>query len=77
MLTRRPDLAEVLSRSLYRDRRDEVPPGMAPWYRLAVFHCHKDYFSASIEPTYIGSAHRFDDVPEMTSEQREGMQFSQ
>ena len=49
---------------------------MAPWYRLAVFHCHKDYFSASIEPTYIGSAHRFDDVPEMTPEQREAMQFS-
>ena len=40
MLTRRPDLAEVLSRPLYRDRWDEVPPGMAPRYRLAVFHCH-------------------------------------
>ena len=77
MLTKRPDLSEVLSRPLYRDRRDEVPPGMAPWYRLAGFHCHKDYFSASIEPTYIGSAHRFDDVPEMTPEQRETMQFSQ
>lgn len=51
MLTRRPDLAEVLSRPLYRDRWDEVPPGMAPRYRLAVFHCHKYYFSASIEPT--------------------------
>ena len=77
MLTRRPDLAEVLSRPLYRDRWDEVPPGMAPRYRLAVFHCHKYYFSASIEPTYIGSAHRFDDVPELTPEQKEATQFSQ
>ena len=50
---------------------------MAPWYPLAVFHCHKDYFSATIEPTYIGGAHRFDDVPEMTPGQKEAMQFSQ
>lgn len=77
MLARRPDLVEVLSQPLYRDRRDEVPAGMAPWYRLAVFHCYQGYFSASIEPTYIGSAHRFDDVPEMTPEQKEAMAFSQ
>ena len=77
MLARRPDLAEVLSQPLYRDRRNEVPAGMAPWYRLAVFHFHQGYFSASIEPTYIGSAHRLDDVPEMTPKQKEAMRFAQ
>jgi len=77
MLKRRPDLAEVLSEPLYRDRRDEVPPGMGPWYRLAVFHFHRGYFSASIEPTYIGSAHRFDDVPEMSPAQKEAMALAQ
>ena len=77
MLKRRPDLAEELCRPLYRDRRDEVPAGMEPWYRLAVFHFHKGYFSASIEPTYIGSAHRLDDIPEMTNRQKEAMGMSQ
>ena len=77
MLARRPDLAEVLSQPLHRDRRNEVPAGMAPWYRLAVFHFHQGYFSASIEPTYIGSAHRLDDVPEMTPKQKEAMRFAQ
>ncbi len=77
MLARRPDLAEVLSQPLHRDRRNEVPAGMAPWYRLAVFHFHQGYFSASIEPTYIGSAHRFDDVPEMTPKQKEAIRFAQ
>lgn len=77
MLKRRPDLAEVLCQPLFRDRRDEVPPGMEPWYRLAVFHFHQGYFSASIEPTYIGSAHRFDDVPEMTPVQKEAMAMAQ
>lgn len=77
MLKRRPDLARELYQPLYRDRRDEIPPGMAPWYQLAVFHFHAGYFSASIEPTYIGSAHRFDDVPEMTPIQKEAMALSQ
>jgi hypothetical protein len=77
MLRRRPDLVEVLTEPLYRDRRDEVPPGMAPWYKLAVFHYHKGYFSASIEPTYIGSAHRFDEVPEMTPLQKEAVETAQ
>ena len=77
MLKRRPDLVEVLAQPLYRDRRDEVPPGMEPWYRLAVFHYHQGYFSASIEPTYIGSAHRFEDVPEMTPLQKEAMAMAQ
>ena len=77
MLKRRPDLLEELYRPLYRDRRDEVPPDMEPWYRLAVFHFHEGYFSASIEPTYIGSAHRFDDVPEMTGRQKEAVEMSQ
>ncbi len=41
MLKRRPDLVRVLAEPYYRDRRDEVPAGMPPWYRLAVFHYHR------------------------------------
>ena len=51
MLERRPDLVRVLTEPYYRDRRDEIPPGLAPWYKLAVFHYYQGYFSASIEPT--------------------------
>ncbi|PPR64232.1 MAG: hypothetical protein CFH10_00291 [Alphaproteobacteria bacterium MarineAlpha4_Bin2] len=77
ILKRRPDLLETLYQPFYRDRRDEVPPSMKPWYQLAVFHVHQGYFSASIEPTYISSAHRFDEVPEMTSAQKEAVSMVQ
>ena len=77
MLKRRPDLAKILYEPLYRDRREEIPPGMKPWYRLAVFHVHEGYFSASLEPTYIGSAHRFKNVPEMTALQKEAVDMAQ
>ena len=56
LLVRRPDLVRVLARPYYRDRRGEIPPGMPPWYRLAVFHYHRGFLSTTIEPTYIGSA---------------------
>ena len=74
MLSRWPELTEVLFEPFYRDRREEIPLGMKPWYKLAVFHIYQGYFSASVEPTYIGSAERFDDVPEMTSRQREAIE---
>ena len=74
MLLHWPELTEVLFEPFYRDRRDEIPPGMKPWYKLAVFHIYQGYFSASVEPTYIGSAHRFEDVPEMTIRQKEAIE---
>ena len=74
MLLRWPELTEVLFEPFYRDRREEIPPGMKPWYKLAVFHIYQGYFSASVEPTYIGSAHRFEDVPEMTIRQKEAIE---
>ena len=77
MLKRRPDLVKILYEPFYRDRREEIPRGMKPWYRLAVFHVHEGYFSASLEPTYIGSAHRFKDVPEMTPLQKEAVDMAQ
>ena len=73
ILLRRPDLLPVLYAPYYRDRRDEIPPGMQPWYSLAVFHFRDGHFSASIEPTYMKSPQRFDAVPEMTAEQAEAL----
>ncbi len=77
MLKRRPDLVRVLAEPFYRDRRDEVPPGMPPWYSLAVFHYYQGYLSTTVEPTYMGSAHRLDGIPEMTPEQKEALALVQ
>lgn len=77
LLRRRPDLVRVLNEPYYRDRRGEVPAGMEPWYRLAVFHAHEGYFSASLEPTYMGSPQRFPEVPDMTPAQKEALETVQ
>lgn len=77
MLKRRPDLVRVLAAPYYRDRRNEVPPGMKPYYKIPVFNYHQGYFSATIEPTYIGSAHRLDGVGNMTPLQKEALAFAQ
>ena len=68
-LKRRPDLVRVAAEPYYRDRRDEVPPGMAPYYKVPIFNYHRGYFSANVEPTYIGSAHRFEECGEMNPAQ--------
>ena len=73
LLERRPDLVEALSRPIYRDRRGEVPPGMDEWYAIPVFNVHEGWFSATIEPTYIGSAERFPEVPRKSDLQREAI----
>ena len=73
LLERRPDLVEALTRPIYRDRRGEVPPGMDEWYALPVFNVHDGWFSASIEPTYIGSAERFPEAPRKSELQREAI----
>ena len=73
LLERRPDLVEALTQPIYRDRRGEVPPGMDEWYAIPVFNVHDGWFSASIEPTYIGSAERFPEVPRKSELQREAI----
>ncbi len=58
ILQRRPELAAALERPVYRDRRDEIPPGKDPWYAIPVFSRHDGLLSTTIEPTYIGSVPR-------------------
>lgn len=77
LLRRRPDLASVLTEPYYRDRRGEVPAGMAPWYKIPIFNYNGGYLTTNIEPTYIGSAHRHPGVPEMTPRQREAFEYVQ
>ena len=74
LLRQRPDMAEALMEPIYRDRRGEVPPGMDEWYAIPVFNVFAGYFSANIEPTYIGSAERFDAVPRKSRLQRDAIE---
>jgi hypothetical protein len=74
---RRPDLLPVLTEPYYRDRRGEVPAGMEPWYKIPIFNYNEGYLSPTIEPTYIGSAHRHPGVPGMTPLQRDALAYVQ
>ncbi len=73
LLRRRPDLAKALLAPIYRDRRGEVPEGMQQWYAIPIFNFLNGWFSANIEPTYIGSVERFEAVPKKTVLQKEAI----
>ena len=71
MLEERPDLVEVLTRTLYRDRRGEVPEGCDPWYRLPVFNFRDGVLVTNYVRSTIDKAQRFPEVPRLTEEQLE------
>jgi Taurine catabolism dioxygenase TauD, TfdA family len=71
MLEQRPDLVEVLTRTLYRDRRGEIPAGCKPWYRLPVFNFRDGKLVTNYVRSTIDKAQRFDEVPRLTDEQLE------
>ncbi len=73
LLERRPDLVEALTHPIARDRRGEVPSGMDEWYSIPVFNVHDGWFSASLEPTYMGSVDRFAEAPRQSDVQREAI----
>jgi hypothetical protein len=75
MLERRPDLVRVLMGATYRDRRGEIPPGKGPWYTLPVFNPHEDLMIASYVRSAIRKAQRFDEVPRISAELTEAMDF--
>ena len=73
MLRRRPDLVEALMQPVYRDRRDEVPPGREPWYAMPVFNFFEGRLSITNEPSYIDSVTRFFDRNPNSPAQIEGL----
>ncbi len=73
MLARRPDLVRVLMGPVYRDRRDETPPGKAPWYVLPVFNPHAGRMITSYVRSAIRKAQRFVEVPRISPELEEAM----
>jgi len=67
MRDRRPDLASRLFRPVATDRRGEVPPGAAPYFKIPVFNWHAGALSTIYQRQYIDSAQRFADAPRLTA----------
>lgn len=68
MLKRRPELVAALAEPLYIDRRNEIPEGKDPWYRMPVFNYYRGYLSTYWTVSYIRSAQRFEELPRFTPE---------
>jgi len=67
MRDRRPDLASRLFRPVATDRRGEVPPGAAPYFKIPVFNWHAGALSTIYQRQYIDSAQRFADAPRLAA----------
>ncbi len=75
MRRRRPELLPALFAPIETDRRGEIPPGQLPYFRIPVFNWHEGLLSAIYQRQYIESARRFADVPPLTSQQREALDW--
>lgn len=75
MLKRRPELAAALAEPFYFDRRGEVPEGKARTWTLPIFSFLDGYLSIKGGRRYILSAQRFPEVPRMTDNQLEGLDY--
>ncbi|KAK9862133.1 hypothetical protein WJX84_005815 [Apatococcus fuscideae] len=70
----RRDLVEELAKDRwYLDRKDEIPEGKLPYYRLPVFNYHMGNLCTSFSATYYELAQRHPDVPQLTPKQKEAL----
>ena len=75
MLKRRPELAAALAEPIYRDRRNEIPPGRDPWFQMPVFNFFQGYLSVSWSGGYIRSAQRFEELPRHSQDLKDGIEM--
>jgi hypothetical protein len=75
MLKRRPDLVRVLMGPVYRDRREEIPPGQGPWYVIPVFNLYGGRLFTTYVRSTVHKAQRFTEVPRISPEIEEAMDF--
>jgi hypothetical protein len=73
MLKSNSDWVEALTGPLYRDRRNEVPPGLPPYYVLPVFNHHDGRLTTSLTPSNIQMGQRHAEVPRLTPVQSEAL----
>ncbi|DBB01105.1 hypothetical protein WJX77_002776 [Trebouxia sp. C0004] len=70
LLQTQPELVEALAEEFYLDRKDEIPEGEGPWFKLPVFNWYKGNLISYFENSFMASASRHTDVPEMTELQK-------
>jgi hypothetical protein len=75
MLKRRPELAAALAEPIYRDRRNEIPPGRDPWFQIPVFNFFEGHLSVSWSGGYIRSAQRFEELPRHSQDLKDGIEM--
>ncbi len=75
MRNHRPELARVLFEPIETDRRGEVPEGQGPVFHIPVFNWYAGLLSTIYNRTYIESARRFPEVPPLSPEQVEALDF--
>ncbi|MFL2542651.1 MAG: TauD/TfdA family dioxygenase [Candidatus Latescibacterota bacterium] len=75
MYKRRPELAATLFYPLAVDRRGEVPEGYKGYFDMPPFNWFEGRLSTYYVRRYIQSAERFDDVPSLSEETLEALNF--
>lgn len=75
MRQRRPELARVLFERIETDRRGEIPAGAKPYFCIPVFNWYAGLLSTIYQRSYIESARRFPDVPPLSPQQIEALDF--
>jgi hypothetical protein len=71
----RPDLYETLSQPFYWTWKGQEAPGSLPYYLQPVFSEYEGYFSSRFILPHIIGAQSFQDVPRLTDQQKEALEF--
>ena len=69
----RPDLVRVLFDPVATDRRGEVSDGANPWFDIPVLNWHQGLLTGIYQRTYIDSAARFAEAPQLSPIQIEAL----
>lgn len=75
LVKRRPDYARILLQDFHRTRWGEIPGNMKPWGSNPVFALLQDRVVSSYVRSAIKKAQDMPDVPRLTSEQIEALDF--
>lgn len=73
LLQTQPELVEALAEEWYLDRKNEIPEGEGPWFKLPIYSWHKGNLISYFENSFIRTASRHEDVPELTDLQQRAL----
>jgi alpha-ketoglutarate-dependent taurine dioxygenase len=75
MLQRRPDLLQILLQPFYYRRHNVDTGNQRPWCQQPIFSFHDGSFAASYLRVLIDRAYEMSELPDMTDEQREALDY--